>query len=185
MNPSTRGFSGSPHSGSLRRDGPGTIRLLLRAIAYTALVPGLLVVVIPLLILRANPASTASPLLSWAGPVLMSAGALLIAWCVRDFVRAGRGTPSPTEPPVRLVESGPFRWSRNPLYLGILAVLSGEALWWWSSALLSYAIGTWMSLELFLQLYEEPALERRFGESYRAYRRRVRRWVGRSRTPAE
>jgi protein-S-isoprenylcysteine O-methyltransferase Ste14 len=162
-----------------------TTRLVLRAIAYTAIVPGLLTVVIPWLILRANPASMPSPpWLSWPGPILMACGALLIAWCVRDFVRSGGGTPSPVEPPVRLVESGPFRWSRNPLYLGILGMLLGEALWWWSSVLLTYAVGTWMSLELFLQVYEEPSLEHRFGDAYRAYRRRVRRWLGRSRAPS-
>jgi protein-S-isoprenylcysteine O-methyltransferase Ste14 len=102
---------------------------------------------------------------------------------VCDFVVVGGGTPAPVAPPTTLVAAGPYRWTRNPMYVGVTATLLGEALACWSLPLLIHALCTWTTMCLFVLLYEEPALARRFGESYRAYRRTVPRWLGLPRRP--
>jgi protein-S-isoprenylcysteine O-methyltransferase Ste14 len=92
------------------------------------------------------------------------------------FLRAG--TPlEPWQTPTALVATGPYRFTRNPMYLGLTLCLIGFALW----------LGTVtpaMLLPVFVALLtlgfvrpEERRLEQRFGESYRAYKARVRRWI--------
>ena len=114
-----------------------------------------------------------------AGIGLMVVGGLLAAACIGGFVIWGHGTPAPFDAPRRFVAQGPYRFVRNPMYIGGWAVLAGYGLVQRSPAIL------WLSLvmigcaHLFVVLYEEPNLERRFGEDYRAYKRAVRRWLPR------
>jgi protein-S-isoprenylcysteine O-methyltransferase Ste14 len=95
---------------------------------------------------------------------------------VRRFRRAGT-TENPFKPSTALVFDGPYRFTRNPMYLGMAAVYVG----------LAFVLGLMWAL-LFLPLVliavdrlviarEEPYLERKFGEEYVAYKRRVRRWI--------
>jgi protein-S-isoprenylcysteine O-methyltransferase Ste14 len=116
----------------------------------------------------------------WVGPIgvaLMPIGAALTGLCVATFVVRGRGTPAPFDAPREFVASGPYRWVRNPMYIGAFLLLAGYALCAVSFAALLVAFGMLAAAHLFVVLYEEPALERRFGESYREYRRRTRRWI--------
>ncbi len=156
----------------------------LGAALFTVLVPGTLTIGVPLAIL-ANRSDTVAdaPWLRHAGWLAVVLGGLLVLRCVRDFVVIGHGTPAPVAPPTALVAAGPYRWTRNPMYVGVTAVLLGEALACWSLPLLLHALGTWTTMCLFVLLYEEPALTRRFGESYLAYRRAVPRWIGWPRRP--
>jgi protein-S-isoprenylcysteine O-methyltransferase Ste14 len=114
-----------------------------------------------------------------AGIGLMVVGGLIAAMCIGGFVIWGHGTPAPFDAPRRFVAQGPYRFVRNPMYIGGWAVLAGYGLVQRSPAIL------WLSLvmigcaHLFVVLYEEPNLERRFGEDYRAYKRAVRRWLPR------
>ena len=80
-----------------------------------------------------------------------------IAW---DFFAMGKGTLGPIDPPRVLVVSGLYRFTSNPMYNGVLAVIMGEA---WLFVL----------FHLFVVLYEEPALTSQFGDSCRVYRRAV------------
>ena len=96
--------------------------------------------------------------------------------CVWDFFQAGRGTLAPFDPPTRLVVRGLYRFTRNPMYNGVLALLLGQAWFFQSSALLQYALAIFIMFHLMVVVYEEPTLEMRFGESYRAYRGAVPRW---------
>ena len=105
---------------------------------------------------------------------------VLVDFCVR-FVRQGHGTPAPMAPPGRLVVSGPYRAVRNPAYLTALGVLLGEALLLGSRAVLVYAGAMAVAFHLFVVLYEEPALRRKFGAEYEAFCREVPRWIPRLR----
>jgi protein-S-isoprenylcysteine O-methyltransferase Ste14 len=128
------------------------------------------------------------PLPAWLAPIgvaLMVIGAVIVVACIVTFVVRGKGTPAPFDAPREFVASGPYRWVRNPMYLGFFLVLAGYALCAVSFAALLVAFGMLAAAHLFAVLYEEPVLERRFGDSYRAYRSRTRRWIpGLPREPA-
>ena len=116
------------------------------------------------------------------GLILIAAGFGLWLWTVRLFARVGRGTLAPWDPPKSLVVQGPYRHVRNPMIAAVLAVLAGEAALFGAPPLLIW-FGCFFTLNYAVfQLYEEPGLERRFGEDYRAYKRNVPRWLPR-RTP--
>jgi protein-S-isoprenylcysteine O-methyltransferase Ste14 len=122
------------------------------------------------------------PLPAWLAPIgiaLMVIGAALTAACVVTFVVRGQGTPAPFDPPRAFVASGPYRWVRNPMYIGAFLLLAGYALCAVSFAALLVAFAMLGAAMLFVLVYEEPSLERRFGESYRAYRRATPRWIPR------
>jgi protein-S-isoprenylcysteine O-methyltransferase Ste14 len=116
----------------------------------------------------------------WLAPFgigLMAVGAVIALACIATFVVRGRGTPAPFDAPRAFVASGPYRWVRNPMYVGGFLILAGYALCAGSVAALGVAFGMLLAAHLFVLLYEEPTLERRFGDSYRAYRRSTRRWI--------
>jgi len=110
------------------------------------------------------------------GILLMAAGASIVLWCLVSFVLVGRGTPAPFDAPRALVPGGPYRWVRNPMYLGGFAVLAGFGLWQRSLAMVLFVVPVALGFHLFVLFYEEPTLARRFGNEYVAYRSRVRRW---------
>ncbi len=112
-----------------------------------------------------------------AGTVLMVLGGVLALSCVAWFVVAGRGTPAPFDPPRVFVAGGPYRWVRNPMYLGALLVIVGFGLWHASLSMALVAVPAAILAHLFVVLYEEPALERRFGIPYIAYSALVNRWI--------
>ena len=115
--------------------------------------------------------------LSSAGASIVAiAGAVVLLRCVWDFFAKGRGTLAPIDPPRVLVVSGLYRFTRNPMYNGVLALILGEAWLFGSMSLLKYALLVFVLFHLFVVLYEEPALTSQFGESYRVYRRAVPRW---------
>jgi protein-S-isoprenylcysteine O-methyltransferase Ste14 len=113
------------------------------------------------------------------GLALVGLGVLLALSCIVAFALVGRGTPAPFDAPREFVAVGPYRWVRNPMYLGAATVIVGAGLAIRSPAALAVAAGFLLLTHLFVVLYEEPTLERRFGESYRAYRRAVNRWLPR------
>ncbi len=85
--------------------------------------------------------------------------------------------PRPDKPDTAMVEAGPFRFSRNPIYLGFLLAVAGFALrwgdlWGWVAVVLAHLV-----LDRFVVAKEEAYLTTRFGAAYEAYRSRVRRWV--------
>jgi protein-S-isoprenylcysteine O-methyltransferase Ste14 len=111
------------------------------------------------------------------GFVLAAAGALLAGRCIATFVTKGRGTPAPFDPPREFVASGPYRYVRNPMYVGATAVMLGAGLVLSSPAIVMLALGFLLIMHLFVVLYEEPALAGRFGASYQQYRSSVHRWL--------
>jgi protein-S-isoprenylcysteine O-methyltransferase Ste14 len=120
-----------------------------------------------------------------AGVLLIGAGLVPVVHSFIEFFRAD-GTPVPVAAPPRLVVSGYYRYVRNPIYVGFLGILLGEALLFGSRGLLEYALIAWAVGAAAVRWYEEPRLAREFGAEYREYRRAVRAWLPRLRpwTPA-
>jgi len=113
-----------------------------------------------------------------AGGLLICAGLVPIVQSFIEFTKAD-GTPVPVASPPRLVVSGFYRYVRNPIYVGFLAVLIGEVLLFGSPGLLEYTAVAWGIGAAAVCFYEEPTLARNFGAEYRDYRRAVRAWVPR------
>ncbi len=153
--------------------------LAFRTLIFAALVPGTVVIVIPGLILARNHQGVAlsSGWLTWAGLMLLFLGSMLLAICFSSFVAEGDGTPAPYDPPRRLVSGLVYSWIRNPIYVGVVLVLVGEAALFRSLGLLVYAVAAWLLFHSFVVLYEEPTLRRRFGDAYLVYLKSVPRWL--------
>src|SRR5436309_15478422 len=145
--------------------------LLLRSIFFTFLQPGTVAVLIPYWLISSRGAGfSARQPLRYAGLPLMAIGAAGLLWCIWDFFAAGRGTISPIDPPRHLVVRGLYRYVRNPMYVAVITVLLGEAAFFVSSPILIEALVFFVLANLFVILYEEPTLHRKFGESYRDYK---------------
>ena len=106
-------------------------------------------------------------------------GAVLLAACIVEFARSGRGTLSPVDPPRHLVVRGLYRYVRNPMYLSVTTIVLGEALMTQSLSLAFYCAIWFAAANLFVIGYEEPTLRRRFAASYDEYTRHVGRWIPR------
>lgn len=113
------------------------------------------------------------------GIALVVAGGALALWCLGLFVVAGRGTPAPFDPPRHFVAAGPYRWVRNPMYIGGFGVLLGAGVWMGSVAVALLAAVALLLAHVFVVHYEEPALRSRFGDAYERYVREVNRWFPR------
>lgn len=155
--------------------------LYLRSLLYAVVIPGTVAVLMPVLI--GGGLAMPAPW-EWSHLVAvtaLAAGAAILAACVVDFARRGRGTLAPFDPPTRLVVRGLYRFVRNPMYLGAVTANLGWALWFRSGTLVAYALGVWVLHHGFVRLYEEPALRARFGDDYARYVAAVGRWIpGRS-----
>ena len=154
--------------------------LWLRTALFTIVVPGTVLVLIPFTLVRLNigPRFDPGPA-RYLGLVPLLAGVGVILWCFADFIRRGRGTPAPYDPPRELVVAGLYRYARNPQYVGVLVAVIGEALLTGAAVLLGYAALLAIGYHLFVTRYEEPALTRLFGEAYGRYRTAVPRWIPR------
>jgi protein-S-isoprenylcysteine O-methyltransferase Ste14 len=147
-----------------------------------ALLPGMAAVVAPALILLLGDGANVAPLPAVVGCALIAAGLAMWAWTVLLFHRIGQGTLAPWDPTRHLVVEGPYAHVRNPMITAVAALLLGEAALFGSTDLLIWwAVFIAINWAWFV-VAEEPGLERRFGDEYRAYRVAVPRWIPR-RTP--
>ena len=151
--------------------------LLLKNLLFTVLVPGTVAVYVPLLL--ASGRSVASGPLLIVGVAVLLLGAAIYAWCLWDFAVTGRGTPAPIDAPKKLVVRGLYRYSRNPMYVGVLTVIVGWALLYRSPVLALYALVVATAFHLVVVFYEERQLAAEFGGQYDEYRATVSRWLGR------
>lgn len=149
--------------------------MFIRSLLFTIVVPGAGAVWLPWWILGHGSARIV--VACWPAVAVVALGAALYLWCLWLFAVVGRGTPGPWDAPRRVVTVGPYRWVRNPIYLAALLVVVGEAWLFRSPPLLAYAAVMAVVFHLFVLAYEEPALRRRFGDAYLAYRRSVPRWL--------
>ena len=158
-----------------------TVALWLKSLLNAFLFFGIFMVALPAAAHWLLP--VALPLPSWlrtgGGGVLFIGGVFVWLYCLDIFSRRGRGTPFPLDAPRHLVIAGPYHIVRNPIMVGELAVIWGEALFFASLAVLLYAALTTVGAHLAVTYVEEPELHERFGEQYDAYCRQVPRWLPR------
>ena len=166
-------------------DSWSSVWLAMRSLLWTVLLPGFFAGYVPWRFFG----------LGWAqldrfraihllGLLCIGLGAALLAACIFEFARSGRGTLSPVDPPRRLVVRGLYRYVRNPMYLSVTTIVMGEALLTQSRALTVYWAIWFLGANLFVIGYEEPTLRRRFGAPYDEYTQQVRRWIPRFRSHA-
>ncbi len=111
------------------------------------------------------------------GIVLAALGAAIALACVGTFVVRGRGTPAPFDAPREFVAAGPYKYVRNPMYIGALAALIGFGLYLHSVWTLLLCLALFLFVHLFVLFYEEPTLREQFGATYQNYCETVRRWI--------
>ena len=151
--------------------------MLVRAVLAFLALPGVVAFVIPLLLARVDRGRMLHPIA--LVPLLL--GIALLLWCVREFYVRGKGTLAPWDPPRHLVASGPYRVSRNPMYVAVATILFGWAVAFASRAHLWYALVVAVAFHLRVVLAEEPFLVRTHAEEWTLYKARVPRWIFRNR----
>ena len=161
--------------------------LWVRAIFFTILVPGTVAGYIPHLLMRDRVPDMNSGLFHWVGLLIMCTGIFIYLWTIASFLLRGKGTPAIWftkaisfiigEEPMKMVSSGLYRYSRNPMYLGVITTVIGEAIFFQYSNLFWYALSLFIIFTLVVIFIEEPHLEEKFGEEYKSYKKRTRRWL--------
>ncbi len=155
--------------------------LFLRSLFFTILFPGTATLLVPYWIVSREPPGLpgAWNWLHYAGLPVIALGAWVLLRCIWDFYAAGRGTLAPVDPPTKLVVRGLYRYVRNPMYVGVVLILFGEAVFFRSVTLLVYSGIFFGIVHIFVVDYEEPTLRSKFGESYENYCRSTHRWLPR------
>ncbi len=159
--------------------------LYLRGLIFTILAPFVVAVVVPLFLHRNIHASVG---LRITGGVVILVGVVLYGMCLLRFLLSG-GTPAlfftrPLrfligEEPGKLIREGIYRFSRNPMYLSVLLVVFGQAIFFKSSEVAFYGIALFFLFHLVVVFIEEPHLRSERGSAYEEYVQRVPRWLGR------
>jgi protein-S-isoprenylcysteine O-methyltransferase Ste14 len=156
------------------------ISLLLRNLLFTIIQPGVVAGAIPYLLVQKNGHEGFTLPVSWneyLGLCIGIGGAAVVFYCIYLFATEGRGTLSPADPTHNLVAKGLYRYSRNPMYIGVLMILAGEALYTSYAVLWLYTGIIFLLFHLFVVFFEEPRLKKDFGETYSSYSKQVRRWI--------
>ena len=153
------------------------MKLFLKNALFTVVMPGTFAGLVPPWL-----AADSTEPMGLPGPLafcLLALGSFVYLRCVWDFAVFGKGTPAPIDEPKRLVIRGFYRYTRNPMYLAILSVVGGWALFLSAAILVAYAVALFVFFSLFVRLYEEPHLSKKFGDEYAAYVEQVGRWLPR------
>lgn len=155
----------------------------IKTLIFTVLVPGTVAVWIPYRLVSSPGTRGSIPLgnFRFAGLAAMLIGTMIYLRCAWDFTFAGKGTPAPVDPPKELVVRGLYKYVRNPMYVGVLSLVLGQAVWFEAIALFAYAGVVFLLFNAFVFFYEERALTRKFGDSYNRYCETVPRWLPRFR----
>lgn len=158
--------------------------LWIRGLVFTLLVPCVVGVLFPSIIYRGRSAEGGLWETGW---ILVAVGSTVYGLCLFGFMASG-GTPAifftrPLrfligEEPSGLVQDGLYRFSRNPMYVGVLLVVFGQAMLFASIRVAFYGVVLWLFFHLTVVFQEEPHLRRERGPSYEEYCRRVPRWLG-------
>jgi len=155
------------------------ILALAGSFAFLLIAPGTVAGVVPWLITHWRSKAGHSGTLMGTGIAFIIFGLTPLVESFVRFAWKGLGTPAPVAPTKHLVVSGFYRYARNPMYLGVVAVVIGEALLFADVDLLIYAFAAWLTMHAFVVFYEEPKLGRTFGAEYTAFCTQVPRWLPR------
>ncbi len=154
--------------------------LFFRNLLFTILQPGIVVGLLPYLLGKHRWAKTLTAEFSQSfhfGILVLSIGSAILAYCIYQLAKDGNGTLSPADPTQNLVIRGLYRYSRNPMYIGVMLILIGESLILSSLVLWAYSLCVFAGFNLFIVFHEEPRLKRDFGLQYEEYCKCVRRWL--------
>lgn len=156
------------------------ISLYLRNLLFTILQPGVVAGLVPYLLLRTDQKERILQpfyILQYMGLLLFVFGFLVMMNCILNFAIHGKGTLSPADPTKKLVIAGLYKYSRNPMYVGVILMLIGEAVFFQSESLWIYSMLIFVVFHLFIVFFEEPRLKKDFGAEYDQFCNKVRRWV--------
>lgn len=149
---------------------------LLKTLVFTVFVPGTVAGYVPWRLRRGTASVTGFE--EWAAMAVIAVGvAIYLCAAFWGFALVGGGTPAPVAPTKTLVVVGLHRFVRNPMYVGVLLIVGGQAWLFHSLAIATYLVCLGVGFHLFVLFYEEPALRSQFGEEYDRYRKRVPRWI--------
>lgn len=161
--------------------------LWIRGVFFTILVPGTVAGYVPYLFMRNRLPDMNTGLFHWAGLLIIVTGVFIYLWTVTSFLLRGKGTPAIWftkaigfiigEEPMKMVSSGLYRYSRNPMYIGVITTVIGHGIFFQYSNLLWYALSLFIIFTVVVIFIEEPHLEKKFGEEYKDYKKRTRRWL--------
>jgi protein-S-isoprenylcysteine O-methyltransferase Ste14 len=154
---------------------------ILGSLVFLFIAPGFVAGVVPWWITRwrFEPPIIAFPAGRIFGAFLILGGIPLVLDSFARFALQGLGTPAPMVPTRHLVASGFYRYVRNPMYIGVVAVVLGQALLFGNLPLVSYGFLLWGAFHLFVIWYEEPTLRKSFDSEYQEFSRNVPRWIPR------
>jgi protein-S-isoprenylcysteine O-methyltransferase Ste14 len=154
--------------------------LFLRNLFFTILQPGIVAGLIPYLFVKnqwGDVFTSEFEFFHYSAIILFILGFFSMLNCIYRFASEGRGTLSPVDPTKKLVISGLYKYSRNPMYIGVILMLFAESILFESNALWIYSALVFIGFNLFILFHEEPRLRKDFGQEYLDYCRKVRRWV--------
>lgn len=153
----------------------------LRTVLSAFLFGLVILLVLPCIFIRVGQIFKLPILLSlfsrFLGVIFLLLGSTVWLYCVGVFSIFGKGTPVPVEPPIRLVDAGIYQLTRNPMYISALIVFLGYFFVFGYTALLIYVFFVFLFFHLFVTLYEEPTLRKKFGKGYSDYCKKVPRWL--------
>ncbi|HKV81744.1 MAG TPA: isoprenylcysteine carboxylmethyltransferase family protein [Candidatus Sulfotelmatobacter sp.] len=151
---------------------------IVNTLLFTIFVPGTVAILIPRWLLGGF-AKPPGGVLTSIGGIVFLIGAAIYLRCAWEFAVRGLGTPAPIAPTKFLVTTALHRYVRNPMYIGVALAILGEAVVFRSIHVAEYAGVMLLIAHTFVVLYEEPTLQRQFGDSYEEYQRKVPRWLPR------
>ncbi|NCO97164.1 MAG: isoprenylcysteine carboxylmethyltransferase family protein [Candidatus Aenigmarchaeota archaeon] len=156
------------------------IDMKINSILLAILVGSFFMLIIPFLLIylnaRINLPVFSNLFFTIVGLFLIFIGTAVFLYCSGLFIKIGKGTPAPIEPPKKLVIKGLYKFTRNPIYLGYMSIFFGEFFIFGQFLLLVYFILSISLIHFYVVCREEPLLKRRFGKDYIEYMKRVPRW---------
>lgn len=147
--------------------------MLVKALFAVLILPGSFGILIPFLIIINE---TEDNEIFFPGIIPIFIGVLILIKCIHEFYISGRGTLAPWSPPEKLVTTGLYKYTRNPMYIGVIIMVLGFALYFTSFFTILYASILFFGFHLRIIFYEEIYLQKHFGDEWNKYSGNIPRW---------